>query len=118
MRYLVAPDKFKGTMAGLEVAEAIASGLRDGDPTAELDLLPIADGGLARRGPIGRAHSPEAIPNTKNPSANSGLSPARGGNKTGVINHSRNQNGHTYKHTKHTYRHTKTKAHWAFGVAG
>lgn len=45
MRYLVAPDKFKGTMAALEVAEAIASGLRDGDPTAEVDLLPIADGG-------------------------------------------------------------------------
>jgi Glycerate kinase family len=39
MRYLVAPDKFKGTMAALEVAEAIASGLRDGDPTAEVDLL-------------------------------------------------------------------------------
>jgi hypothetical protein len=44
MRYLVAPDKFKGTMAALEVAE-VASGLRDGDPTAEVDLLPIADGG-------------------------------------------------------------------------
>jgi glycerate 2-kinase len=45
MRYLVAPDKFKGTMTALEVAETIASGLRDGDPTAEVDLLPIADGG-------------------------------------------------------------------------
>ena len=45
MRYLVAPDKFKDTMAALEVAAAIASGLRDGDPTAEVDLLPIADGG-------------------------------------------------------------------------
>ena len=45
MRYLVAPDKFKRTMTALEVAEAIASGLRDGDLTAEVDLLPIADGG-------------------------------------------------------------------------
>ena len=34
MRYLVAPDKFKGTMTALEVAEAIATGLRDGDPKA------------------------------------------------------------------------------------
>ena len=32
-------------MAALEVAEAIASGLRDGDPMAEVDLFPIADGG-------------------------------------------------------------------------
>jgi glycerate kinase len=45
MRYLVAPDKFKGNMTAPEVAEAIASGLRDGDPKAEVDLLPVADGG-------------------------------------------------------------------------
>jgi glycerate kinase len=45
MRYLIAPDKFKGTMNAQEVAQTIASGIREGDPTAEIDLLPIADGG-------------------------------------------------------------------------
>ena len=45
MRYLVAPDKFKGTLNAQEVAEAIGAGIRDFDPSAELDLLPIADGG-------------------------------------------------------------------------
>lgn len=45
MRYLIAPDKFKGTMNAQEVAETIASGIREFDPGAELDLLPIADGG-------------------------------------------------------------------------
>lgn len=45
MRYLIAPDKFKGTMSAQEVAETIASGIREFDPGAELDLLPIADGG-------------------------------------------------------------------------
>ena len=45
MRYLIAPDKFKGTLNAQEVAEAIAAGIRDFDPGAELDLIPIADGG-------------------------------------------------------------------------
>jgi len=45
MRYLIAPDKFKGTMNAQEVAQTIASGIREFDPGAELDLLPIADGG-------------------------------------------------------------------------
>jgi glycerate 2-kinase len=45
VRYLIAPDKFKGTMNAQEVAQTIASGIREWDPTAEVDLLPIADGG-------------------------------------------------------------------------
>ena len=45
MRTWLLQTSLRGTMAALEVAEAIASGLRDGDPTAEVDLLPIADGG-------------------------------------------------------------------------
>jgi glycerate kinase len=40
---LVAPDKFKGTLSGAEVAAAIASGLRDGGRAA--GELPVADGG-------------------------------------------------------------------------
>jgi glycerate 2-kinase len=45
MRYLIAPDKFKGTLSAQEVAETIASAIRDRDPRADIDLLPIADGG-------------------------------------------------------------------------
>jgi glycerate 2-kinase len=40
---LVAPDTFKGTFAGTEVAAAIARGLRDGG--LEAVELPVADGG-------------------------------------------------------------------------
>ena len=40
---LVAPDKFKGTMTGAEVAAAIAAGIRAGGRNAE--ELPVADGG-------------------------------------------------------------------------
>jgi glycerate 2-kinase len=45
MRYLVAPDKFKGSLSAIEVAEIIASQIKQIDPCAELDLLPLADGG-------------------------------------------------------------------------
>lgn len=40
---LVAPDKFKGTLAAAEVAAAIAAGIRAGGRNA--DELPVADGG-------------------------------------------------------------------------
>ncbi|HEX8067611.1 MAG TPA: glycerate kinase [Thermoleophilaceae bacterium] len=40
---LVAPDKFKGTLAAAEVAEAVARGIRDGG--REAVELPVADGG-------------------------------------------------------------------------
>jgi glycerate 2-kinase len=40
---LVAPDSFKGTLSAVEVAEAIARGLRDGGRAAV--ELPVADGG-------------------------------------------------------------------------
>src|SRR6188768_3531961 len=45
MRILVAPDKFKGSLGATEVAEAIAAGLRDALPNAEVVCLPVADGG-------------------------------------------------------------------------
>lgn len=44
-RFLIAPDKFKGSLTALQAAEAIAAGIRRTDPEAELDLCPIADGG-------------------------------------------------------------------------
>jgi glycerate kinase len=43
MRFLVAPDSFKGTFDASEVAEAIASGLEEGG--AEAERCPVADGG-------------------------------------------------------------------------
>ncbi len=45
MRVLIAPDKFKGSLAAGAVAKAIAAGIRAGLPEAEIELLPIADGG-------------------------------------------------------------------------
>ena len=45
MRYLIAPDKFKGSLSAGEVARAIADGIRSAEPNAEIDLCPLADGG-------------------------------------------------------------------------
>ena len=43
MKYLIAPDKFKGTLSAGEVASALALGIRDsGNDAVE---LPVADGG-------------------------------------------------------------------------
>lgn len=44
-RFLIAPDKFKGSLSAPEAAAAIAAGIRALEPAAELDLCPIADGG-------------------------------------------------------------------------
>ncbi len=45
MRVLIAPDKFKGTLAADAVARAIAQGWRRIRPKDQLVLLPISDGG-------------------------------------------------------------------------
>ncbi|HEU4771522.1 MAG TPA: glycerate kinase, partial [Candidatus Udaeobacter sp.] len=45
MRILIAPDKFKGTMNAREVAQNIAKGLLDVLPDAEIEIVPMADGG-------------------------------------------------------------------------
>ena len=45
MRVVVAPDKFKGTLSAAQAAEAIAEGWRRADPRAEIDRVPVADGG-------------------------------------------------------------------------
>jgi glycerate kinase len=42
---VIAPDKFKGTLEASEVARALAEGWRRGDGTAEIDEIPVADGG-------------------------------------------------------------------------
>jgi glycerate kinase len=45
VRILIAPDKFKGTLSAREVSEAIATGLREVLPDAQIDIVPMADGG-------------------------------------------------------------------------
>lgn len=45
MRVLIAPDKFKGTLGASEVARALAEGWRRGDRRAEIEEIPVADGG-------------------------------------------------------------------------
>lgn len=44
-RVLVAPDKFKGSLTAVEVADAVARGLRVVRPDVEVVCLPVADGG-------------------------------------------------------------------------
>ena len=45
MKILVAPDKFKGTLNASEVAQNIAKGLLDVLPDAQIEVVPMADGG-------------------------------------------------------------------------
>lgn len=45
MRWLVAPQEFKGALTSPQAAEAMAAGVRDADATAEVDVCPLADGG-------------------------------------------------------------------------
>ena len=45
MRFLIAPDKFKGSLNAQEVAENIALGIRDVIQSAEIEIAPMADGG-------------------------------------------------------------------------
>jgi glycerate kinase len=42
---VAAPDKFKGTLTAQQAAEALAAGWRRGDPRAEVEVVPVADGG-------------------------------------------------------------------------
>ncbi len=45
MKIVIAPDKFKGSLDAAGVASAIARGIREVIPAAEIDECPIADGG-------------------------------------------------------------------------
>lgn len=44
-RVLVAPDKFKGSLTAVEVAEAVTRGLRAEVPALDIRTVPVADGG-------------------------------------------------------------------------
>lgn len=45
MRVVIAPDKFKGSLSAPEAATAMARGVRRVAPHAEIDEVPMADGG-------------------------------------------------------------------------
>jgi glycerate kinase len=45
MKILIAPDKFKGTLDARDVAQNIAKGLRDVLSDADIEIIPMADGG-------------------------------------------------------------------------
>jgi glycerate kinase len=45
VRIVIAPDKFKGALNAREIAENIATGLLDIFPDAQIELVPMADGG-------------------------------------------------------------------------
>jgi glycerate kinase len=45
MRVVVAPDKFAGTLSAVEAASAIATGWRRRVPDAEVEQVPMSDGG-------------------------------------------------------------------------
>jgi glycerate kinase len=45
MRVVIAPDKFKGTLTAREAATALAAGWRRVDRDADVDQVPVADGG-------------------------------------------------------------------------
>lgn len=45
VRVVVAPDKFEGTLSAREAARALAAGWRRADRSAEVDEVPVADGG-------------------------------------------------------------------------
>lgn len=44
-RVVIAPDKFKGSLTAVEAADAIALGVRDALPDADILTCPVADGG-------------------------------------------------------------------------
>ncbi|WP_094728936.1 glycerate kinase [Bifidobacterium hapali] len=44
-RYVCAPDSFKESLTAMQAAQAMARGIRQAQPDAEIRLLPMADGG-------------------------------------------------------------------------
>lgn len=45
MRIVIASDQFKGSATGSEVATALAAGIAEVLPHAEVEAVPVADGG-------------------------------------------------------------------------
>jgi len=45
MKFVIAPDKFKNSLTGLEFCDAVESGIKQVKPDANIITLPLADGG-------------------------------------------------------------------------
>ena len=45
MKIVLAPDSFKGSLSANEACSAMASGILKADPDADIDRIPVADGG-------------------------------------------------------------------------
>ncbi|MFD2587648.1 glycerate kinase [Croceitalea marina] len=45
MKFVLAPDKYKGSLTGLEFCNAVAEGVKEVFPKADIMKLPLADGG-------------------------------------------------------------------------
>lgn len=50
MKFLLAPDKFRGSLTAYEVCQAMSDGIREVIPEAEIVVLPMADGGEGTAG--------------------------------------------------------------------
>lgn len=55
MKFLIAPDKFKGSLSAEEASENIALGIREAIADAEIEIAPMADGGEGTAEAICRA---------------------------------------------------------------
>lgn len=45
MKVLLAPDSFKGSLSAQAATQALARGIKRADPSIDVDLIPVADGG-------------------------------------------------------------------------
>ena len=45
MKIVVAPDKFKGSLTGMQFCDLVKQGIKEINPKAEILKLPLADGG-------------------------------------------------------------------------
>lgn len=66
MRVLICPDKFKGSLTGIEVCNAIRKGLLRFDSSIEITMLPLADGGEGTLDVLESVLETERIPLTVN----------------------------------------------------
>ncbi|HKY32234.1 MAG TPA: glycerate kinase [Candidatus Polarisedimenticolia bacterium] len=62
MKFLLAPDKFRGTFTASEVCALLSEGIRQEDPGAVLDAAPMADGGEGTLEAVLRAQGGTMVP--------------------------------------------------------
>lgn len=61
MKFVIAPDSFKESMTALVAAQAIQTGLLRALPTAQCQLIPLADGGEGTVATLVHAHQGEMV---------------------------------------------------------